>query len=124
MAETTLGVVLLLVVVPVLRLQDVVLDTTLVLRALSLTVRGLREIRALVLSALVLLHLLFTLPMSRWLGTGFRLTPVSDHLLTHLTVDFFAGTRYGGHLDHGLRLLQAHDGAAQMVLQPHPDERE
>ena len=82
MAETTLGVVLLLVVV-FLRLQDVVLDTTLVLRALSLSVRGLREIRV-----LVLLHLLFTLPMSRWLGTGFRLTPVSDHLLTHLTIDF------------------------------------
>jgi len=33
------------------------------------------------------LHLLFTLPMSRWHDTGFRLTPVSDHLLIHLTVD-------------------------------------
>ena len=30
----------------------------------------------------------FHLPMSRWLDTGFRLTPVSDHLLIHLTVDF------------------------------------
>ena len=54
----TLGVVLLLVVVSVLRLQDVVLATTLVPRVLSLSVRGLREIRALVLSTLVLLHLL------------------------------------------------------------------
>ena len=26
-------------------------------------------------------------------------------------------------MDHGLRLLQAHDGAAQMVLQPHPMSR-
>ena len=47
--ETTLGVVFLLVV-SVLRLQDIVLDTILVLRALSLSMRGLREIRVLVLS--------------------------------------------------------------------------
>jgi hypothetical protein len=26
--------------------------------------------------------------MSRWLDTGFRLTPVSDHLLIHLTIEF------------------------------------
>ena len=84
----TLGVELLLVVVPVLRLQDVILDTTLVLQVLSLSVRGLRELHVLALSLLLRLHLLFTPPMSRWLGTGFRLTPVSDHLLIHLTVDF------------------------------------
>ena len=71
--ETTLGVVFLLVV-SILRLQDIILDMILVLRALSLSVHGLREIRALVLSTLVLLHLLFNLPMSRWHGTGFRLT--------------------------------------------------
>ena len=47
--ETTLGVVFLLVV-SILRLQDIVLDTILVLRALSLSMRGLREIRVLVLS--------------------------------------------------------------------------
>ena len=35
----------------------------------------------------------------------------------------FAGSRSRGRVDHGLRLLQAHDRAAQMVLQPHPDER-
>ena len=67
--ETILSVVLLLVVVPILRLQDVVLDTILVL-------------------SLLLFFLLFTQPMSRWHGTGFLLTPVSDHLLIHLTVDF------------------------------------
>jgi len=27
-------------------------------------------------------------------------------------------------MDHRLRLFQAHDGVAQMVLQPHPDERQ
>ena len=53
---------------------------------------------------LLRLHLLFTLPMSRWLGTGFRLTPVSDHLLIHLTIDF-CKTRSGEHLDRRLRLL-------------------
>ena len=71
MAETTLGVMLLLMVVPVLRLQDIILDTTLVLRVLSLSVRSLREIRILALSLLLLMHLLFTPPMSRWLGTSF-----------------------------------------------------
>ena len=31
----------------------------------------------------------FTPPMSRWLGTGFLpLTPVSNHLLIHLTIDY------------------------------------
>ena len=84
-AETTLGVVLLRVV-SLSELYDIFSSTTLVLRALS--VHGLREIRVLVLSPLVALHLLFTLPMSRWLGTGFRLTPVSDHLLINLTNDF------------------------------------
>ena len=68
--ETALGIMLLLVV-SFLRLQDIILDMILVLRALSLSVHGLREIRALVLSTLVLLHLLFNLPMSRWHGTGF-----------------------------------------------------
>ena len=83
--ETTLGVVLLRVV-SFLVLQ-VVFPTTLDLPALSLSDRALREIRILILSLLIL-SLLFTLPMSRWHGTGFLLTPVSDHLLIHLTVDF------------------------------------
>ena len=54
---------------------------------------------------------------SRWLGTGLAvfLTPVLVHLLTLAFLDF-AGRRHGEHVDHGLRLLQAHDGATQMVL--------
>ena len=82
--ETTLGVVLLRVVSS--HVLQVVFLTTWDLRALSLSDRASREIRVLVLS--LLLFLLFTLPMSRWHGTGFLLTPVSDHLLIHLTVDF------------------------------------
>ena len=84
--ETTLGVLFLLVV-SVLRLQDIVLDTILVLRALSEHARFERD-PCFGSELLLHLHLLFTLPMSRWHGTGFRLTPVSDHLLIHLTVDF------------------------------------
>ena len=83
--EMTLGVMLLRVVSS--RVLQVIFLTTLDLRTLSLSNRALREIRVLVLSFL-LLFLLFTLPMSRWHGTGFLLTPVSDHLLIHLTVDF------------------------------------
>ena len=83
--ETTLGVVLLRVVSS--RVLQVIFLTTLDHLALSLSDRALREIRVLILSLLLLL-LLFTLPMSRWHGTGFLLTPVSNHLLIHLTVDF------------------------------------
>ena len=83
--ETTLGVVLLMVVSS--RVLQVIFLTTLDLRALSLSDRALREICVLVLSIL-LLFLLFTLPMSRWHGTGSLLTLVSDHFLIHLTIDF------------------------------------
>ena len=52
--------------------------------------RALRVSRVLVLTVLLLLLGLLSLPLSRWLDTGFLplLTPVSDHLLTHLTTDF------------------------------------
>ena len=83
--ETTLGVVLLRVVSS--RVLLVVFLATLDPQTLSISDCALREIRVLVLSHL-LLFLLFTLPMSRWHGTGSLLTPVSDHLLIHLTVDF------------------------------------
>jgi len=70
------------------------------------------------------LTVLFLL-LSRWLGTGLAvfLTPVPVHLLTLAFLDF-AGRRHGERVDHGLRLLQAHDGATQMVLQPQPHGHE
>ena len=56
-----------------------------------------------------------------WLGVF--LTPVPVHLLTLALLDL-AGRRHGERVDHGLRLLQAHDGATQMVLQPQPHGHE
>ena len=52
--------------------------------------RALRVSRVLVLTVLLLLLVLLSLPLIRWLDTDFLplLTPVSDHLLTHLTTDF------------------------------------
>ena len=44
---------------------------------------------------------------SRWLGTGTAvlvLTPVPDRLLTIVSLDF-TGSRPGGRVDHGLRML-------------------
>ena len=75
-------VVILLRVVFFPELQVVAFLAILDLRALSFS--------ALVLVLSFLLLFLFTPPMSRWLGTGFPslLTPVSDHLLIYLTIDF------------------------------------
>ncbi len=122
--ETTFQFVLQWVVVPV-ELQVVhitALDS--VTEALSsLEDRALRESRVLVLTILLLLLPLVSPLLSRWLDTGsaVSLTPVSDHLLIPMTIDV-AGSRPGGHMDHGLRMLAAHDRASPMVLQPQPHE--
>ena len=45
--------------------------------------------------------------LTRWLGTGTAvlvLTPVPDSLLTVVSLDF-AGSRPGGRVDHGFRML-------------------
>jgi hypothetical protein len=75
------------------------------------TLRELSRVHALanvVTQLVVVISLIVLTPLlSRWLGTSIAvlvLTPVSDCLLTLPLLDF-AGSRHGGHVDHGLRLL-------------------
>ena len=82
--------------------------------AMDLVTEALRElsrVHALVVVVtliVVMISLIVLIPLlSRWLGTAtavLGLTPVLDRLLTVALLDF-AGSRHGGRVDHGLRLL-------------------
>lgn len=82
--------------------------------AMDLVTEALRELsrvhalEVVVTLIVVMISLIVLIPLlSRWLGTGttvLGLTPVPDRLLTVALLDF-AGSRRGGRVDHGLRLL-------------------
>ena len=82
--------------------------------AMDLVTEALRELsrvhalEVVVTLIVVMISLIVLIPLlSRWLGTGtavLGLTPVPDRLLTVALLDF-AGSRHGGRVDHGLRLL-------------------
>ena len=82
--------------------------------AMDLVTEALRELsrvhalEVVVTLIVVMISLIVLTPLlSRWLGTGtavLGLTPVLDCLLTVALLDF-AGSRHGGCVDHGFRLL-------------------
>ena len=82
--------------------------------AMDLVTEALRELsrvhalEVVVTLIVVMISLIVLTPLlSRWLGTStavLGLTPVPDRLLTIALLDF-AGSRHGGRVDHGLRLL-------------------